>query len=205
MQQTIKLVVLVALIAPGTSQAASVVVGDKVWRQLTEVTGFSHDQLATVCDVDTGVCSGSLGGVAFSGWTWASVDDVGELFHALTPHPGGIAAYFEFGERGWAQDFLTLFEWTNDSFSYLEVNGWTRTLVDPNDPSAAYFASVWQDNTPGLGLDTADNSASYSTSLDFSGGGAWLYQPANVPVPGGLVLLTCALATLGLMRRWPDF
>ena len=200
-QQTVGIVVLAVLLGPAASQAAPVIVGDKAWRQLNEVTGFSYDQLATVCDASTGACAGSLNGVDFSGWTWASVHEVGALFQALTPHPGGVGVHWESGGSGWAQDFLELFDWTHNSVSFLQVDGWTRTLVDPNDPSEAYFARVWQDITPGLGFDEANNSLIYSTSIVGSGWGAWLHQPANVPVPGGLILLSGALVALGLTRR----
>ena len=72
--------------------ANAIIIGYKDWRQLTETTGFSYNELTDtstgVCNAVDGTCYGSLGGVDFSGWSWATFEEVGELFNLLTgAHP----------------------------------------------------------------------------------------------------------------------
>lgn len=69
--------------SPTLVSAQGVIVGDREWRQLTDTINLAWSEVASVCNSSTGACSGSIGGVSFDGWTWASIEDVQELFDQL--------------------------------------------------------------------------------------------------------------------------
>jgi len=82
--KTKSLGVLVAiLLTPTLVTADGVIVGDREWRQLTDTINLTWSDVASVCNTTTGACSGSIGPVSFDGWTWASIEDVQELFEQL--------------------------------------------------------------------------------------------------------------------------
>lgn len=95
-----KLSLFVLLNAPIGVMAAPVTVDGLEWMQVTDTVNFSWNDMASVCDVGTGACTGSLGTTDLTGWTWASILDVGQLFSALTPHPGGVGRFEEAGPYG---------------------------------------------------------------------------------------------------------
>ena len=72
------------LLVPTVANAGPIIDGNE-WRQLTETANFTWNQIATVCNPETGSCSGSLGSVNFYGWTWASVAAVKALFNTFIP------------------------------------------------------------------------------------------------------------------------
>jgi hypothetical protein len=90
-QLALKNLVVSGLLLLGSMSANAVIIDGKDWRQLTETNGrFKSNEVATVCNTTTGACSGSLvstvlGSVDFTGWTWASLHDVGTLFESLIP------------------------------------------------------------------------------------------------------------------------
>ena len=58
----------------------------KVWRQLTETTGVSWNQLSQVCPRDgLTPCSGLAGGRDLTGWVWATGPQVTQLFGYYEP------------------------------------------------------------------------------------------------------------------------
>ena len=71
MKNLFKAVLAVCAISLTTGVNAGVIVGDKEWRQVTETVNLTYGDLASVCNSTTGACSGSVGGVDFSAWTWA--------------------------------------------------------------------------------------------------------------------------------------
>jgi hypothetical protein len=152
-----------------------VIVGDKEWRQLTETVGFSWEQVAAVCDEETGVCTGAIGSIDLSGWFWASALDVGELFSALTPHPGDISQYNEVGSQ-WAPDFLARFN-ANRGGKY--VWGMSRTQVVSNGLPHCYAPFVYDAIDP-ANLDIAKTNEVARLHIDY-GNGVWLYKPVPNP------------------------
>jgi hypothetical protein len=93
----------------GGAASATLMIQGTEWRQLTETGGFSWNDVATVCPINGGLCSGSLRSTSFDGWNWANVFEVGELLGILTPHPGNTITNYQEDNSQWAPDFLQLF------------------------------------------------------------------------------------------------
>jgi hypothetical protein len=94
-----------ALAACSASAAAAGGVTDssgRCWRQLTDTTGFTYAQIAAVCPNPGQLCTGGPligpGGasISFSGWNWATWQEVGALFqdpHYNIPGPLTVSQY----------------------------------------------------------------------------------------------------------------
>ena len=104
-------ILLVSISCTSVVNANPILIGDKEWRQVTDTIGFNWNEVATVCDPATGICSGILGDVDFTDWIWADIGDVGDLLSQLTPHPGGFANIEE-RNSSWAPQLLSLFDAT---------------------------------------------------------------------------------------------
>lgn len=66
--------------------AEEVLIDSLAWRPLTETAGagLTWNDVASVCPLDETPCQGSVKGVDFTGWTWASQDRVRRLIETLT-------------------------------------------------------------------------------------------------------------------------
>ena len=186
------------------SNSGDVVVGERAWRQLTDTQHLNYDLVvrkcdeftgtcAGVCSAETGACDGSIGGVDFTGWTWASVSEVGELFATLTPHPGGVEQLSDTNTT-WAPDFVSRFAPTlyfTESLSFCEtrgpdnrtlaVQGFTRTTVSTN-VNFARSPRLW-DGLARVSTDLADTNHATGKTNDFCGYGIWLYRDAIANAP----------------------
>ena len=77
------LALVVAVGASGAASAMPVTVGSNQWQQVGDFGFVTYNQIATVCAVSDGACTGSLSGIDLTGWTWASAQDVFDLFTFL--------------------------------------------------------------------------------------------------------------------------
>ena len=161
----------------------SVPVNGKEWLQPDLFSGLTWDEINAVCP--EGVCVGVLNNRDMKGWTWASVDDVNELFNYYIGRkkalgPGG--GRFEEVASSWAPAFFNT-GWRTSYYSdeYHSAYGWSRTisLIDEYG-SFAY--------TPGIedclaecpssgyppGTDTAHTD--FDGNTEFGEGGAWFFR-----------------------------
>lgn len=182
------------------------------WLQPADTLGFTWFDVVPVCDVGTGVCAGTLGGIDLDGWRWANVATLNTLFHELSGGAGFFTAEpqeYEIANSTWAPALID-----NDGpgpdtgvfhitalFGGVEerVFGWTRDK-DPDPATGAYLGRI--DNNPFFDkLQTDDRSDIDQENADIVG--FWLYrEPHPVPLPAGVWLLGAGLAGLaGFGRR----
>lgn len=192
---------------------ASVIVGDgantRIWRQVSQTTNISYDQLDTIYDINTGELDtgeSMIGDVDFAGWTWASAEDVNQLFGVflgLAGFPTDDLENYILSEMdsAWAPEIIDIdgagpdegvFEMTGDEFLSTDgfVIGYTRTLGE--DGFSPLMAGII-DVEPG-GNDFARFQA-VPSDVQSPRGGVWLYTN-YVPAPPAFILL---LVSVGLL------
>jgi len=139
------------------------------WRRLTDTVGFSWNQLATICEHDVegqaAPCAGSVTDLSnpnrtvdLTGWTWASLPEVAELFDEFIGClPGGAVDSCEQWVSPWAPFAVQTFGMTelNARYNcavflqavygeYRLVHGFTSSTkgglppVGPEDPGGVY-------------------------------------------------------------------
>ena len=153
----------------------------KEWRQLTETTGLSWNQVAQVCPQDgASPCNGIAGNHDLTGWVWASAPQAIRLFAIFEPSvlpsggAGGQLVFFS------ASNFLSSFQPT---FSFAitysagaSASGWTASLDGAGSP---LVGSVGWSTTPvsisgGFGI----GPVSDPNSVDFDRG-IFLWRPTG--------------------------
>jgi hypothetical protein len=220
MRSTTQLFVfIVSILLSAQALTASVIVDGREWRQLTDTRGFSWHEVALgnqfgtwgneggVCPAGGGICDGTLTNnagtlVDFTGWTWATVDEVGELFRAFNiffprrrttvQQDFAIWPFFFFNSQF---PFIGPF-WTLTSFpNALRVSGLSATTVWYDWGSAYSPFVLWY----GLSIMSTD---SITPKNERSLGGVWLYRDVvgAVPIPSAFPLLAAGLAGLGFLR-----
>ncbi len=121
------------LLCAGAATAAPVHDGHgKEWRQLVETTNLTWNQVAQVCPTDGRTPgNGSVGPFDFTGWVWATQEQVTILFSYFEPD------ILEDQSLSGPNYFLSAFMFTNafsptaqvhiETFSSQSVDGWTST------------------------------------------------------------------------------
>jgi hypothetical protein len=188
----VSMVLVLACATWATSWHASAgpIIGGKEWYQPVDLVGYSWNDFNAICGA--GTCNGLLGGVGpnLTGWTWASIFEVGDLFAATSAHPGGIGEYYS---PQFTDDLFT----ANTGLS--GVAGFSSTLAPVG--GLAYLglaqSSVGFPAGPPFGS-TFSTESTYSTTEDAPYVGGWLYRASEVPVPATLWLI--ALGVMAL--RW---
>lgn len=206
------LLILTCALVVNRSAMAGPIIDGKEWLQPRLTLGYTWSDFDTVCG--EGICTGSISsgdvqGPDLRGWTWASAEEVGDMFRITTPHPGGIASYssssFNVVDNFIdATGFLLTEEIDLGAFLNLKiVSGFTSTL-DPTN-SFAYGGAVASGIVPLSGplfLNGSRVSTRFETELSSRPGG-WLYRSAvSMPSISTLLLLGPALLCLiGFRRR----
>jgi hypothetical protein len=188
------------------SLMASVTVDGREWLQPVDFVNHSWNDIAAVCHNNTGVCNGSLGGTDLTGWIWASLPDVNDLFTAM-----GIPGFavddeslvIDFSANSvWAPAFLDTFFPTFAENQTRQITGLMRHFFP-----VAVTGNV-SDNviTPiGRAADAAITSIDYqlnsaNKSSEYIGG--WFYRAnAEVLAPATLPLMGIGLAAVGMSHR----
>lgn len=198
--KTFGLVAVLLGISTMSAAATPVVVGDYEWRQVTDTAGFSYVEVATVCDTDSGICDGALGGVDFTGWTWADNHEVlDNLLSVLTPLTDPYGSYRGGGQTDWATAFLQMFEPTFTAPGELAaVRGMLRNL-HYDGYQEAHDALVY--DYEASGRDTVSLFAQSWIHVGIPEHGVWLYRAASVSEPSIVLLLLAGLVPVVALRR----
>ena len=161
------------------------------WRDLNDTVNFSWDQIDAICANDgLTPCAGSIGTVDFSGWTWATRDQVRNLFRELTGLNTELDDYFhqDVLDSSWAPAALAAL---TPTFS----NSFVSYVFGSSSTSPGYLP--WIADNHQVGFDEA-NLIQANPTQQGSDLGAWLYQPAaTVPEPSTLLLLSTGLTAVG--------
>jgi hypothetical protein len=168
------------------------------WRDLNDTVNISWDQIDAICANDgLTPCAGSIGTVDFSGWTWATRDQVRSLFVELTGLNTELDDYFHQDDlsSSWAPAALAA---VTPTFS----NAFVTYVFGSTSTSPGYLPFIADNHQ--LGFDEV-NLTQFNPTQQGPDLGAWLYQPAaTVPDPSTLLLLTTGLtAACARIRKRP--
>jgi len=148
----------------------------KVWRQLTDTTGVSWNDIAQVCPRDgMSACSGAAGGRDLAGWVWATDSEVIELFSNYTPDiltsPAVQGQNYFFAASAFVSSFRPTF-----SFFITYQTG--------------QFAAGWTASTDAAGFPLAGSVSAGTTPVSISGafGVGVVTDPAAVDGMRGVFL-----------------
>jgi len=176
------------------------------WLDINDTRYRSWDDTSAVCNATTGDCSGVLASngsssdVDLTGYTWASRDDVRELFYEVAGLPpgtlDGYSAAFPIGAGYGAAAFGALeptiqFDW-GPAFENI-VNGLTRGTYVGSDGLVHGISGII--DAPPFGSDSFTIDGGLATNIREISQGVFLYKA--VPEPG-----TPALFALGLFGVW---
>lgn len=176
-------------------------VGGQEWAQPDQFLGLSWNDVNTVCP--GGVCaSQTLNGNDMSGWLWATVNDINQLFNhyigydALGPGSDGymavgLPASSAFYEDGWRMTGSVLgpytLGWASDDSTVLPYVA--QFLVGVHGFPINHEEAMGTD-TQGIYLETTGTA------------GAWFYRNVSaVPLPATTWLFGSALIGLGVVKR----
>lgn len=177
------------------------------WLQPADFLAYTWNDMSAVCDPTTGLCSGYLGEIDLTDWTWAGVEDMNALFNSylqadlLGPGPTNIdgfeagQAVAEFYEDPWLptecidfdDDTLCLTFGIYKDYRDSRV-AYTAGVGGVCDGSVCEFADVWTRGT----IEKDDTG---------SGVGGWFYHSADVPAPTTLALLSLVFSGLAWSTR----
>jgi len=208
--------------ANATPITDTVLIDGKEWAQPSQFEDLGYAYIKEYVCPET-VCTGVVRypdgrNIDLSGWVWASIDEVRDLFHTMLPTLEGRDVYrvpamvFD-----WAETVFEVFGFkpTVDDELFRSISGVTSTVVVPgvdffNDQVAhayidtAKFIEIY--------LPDVDEYIQFIDVVDTTGtdqlveSGGWFYRPApatGVPVPGSGLLLLVGLAGLATLRRNP--
>jgi len=106
-------------------QLETVLVDGKEWARPRDFLEANRIQMSAACPGPDGVCNGYINGHNMAGWTWASREDLNDLFNffigSVVMGPGEDSYYQDGGDLSWAEAFLNTFQST---FSYYPVSCW---------------------------------------------------------------------------------
>jgi hypothetical protein len=111
---------------PTIPDEETVLVGDRLWVQPNLFPDLSWHDINAACPASTGTCSGKIGDIDVSGWTWASGDEVSDLINTfMGTSLGAVPGVIEIS--GWTtfSPFIFNFFWSQIDDPSI-VYGWIR-------------------------------------------------------------------------------
>ena len=183
-------------------------VDGKNWAQVDLFVGLSWSDINNVCPA--GVCgNGTLFGFEMLGWTWASTEDINNLFNYYSVNSSnpvsnllGPGPDYDVTESSGPNSYAQLFfadGWRATSHVF---SGSHETMGRTSD-SPAYFAGIGMGPSPFTPFGITIMAGTNYTDT-FWNPGAWFSRPdpaAAIPLPATLPLLPLGLAALGFSRR----
>ncbi len=159
-----------------------------------------------------GVCSedSELAGWAMSGWTWAAVEDVVELFSIVTNGLfDGTTGTLQAADAEWGPAFFDAddgfrFNPILSSYTSSETRGLTRNRIFAANQQQRGITPVLWHSTP-EGQPTQSVASILSDQSAFNPNrslGAWFYRPVAVPAPAPFPLLGVALLATLILRHF---
>ncbi len=194
MKSICKIALASLLLISVSAMSANVTVGDKQWRQVTDTLNTSWDSFAASCDLSTGLC-----GAAYSGWTWASSNEVRDMWVTLTGTQALAGqTFFQQSNSTWAPLILSNFGPTFVNATSSRIYG----LVREKSSQGAAFGRINEiSEHDGSTLDIAWADGYITTSISSPIVGAWMYVTIAVPEPGSYLLLAIGLGFLAAFRH----
>lgn len=165
----------------------TVFVNGREWYQPDLFTNLTWIEINAVCPTPAGVCDGELNGNDMTGWTWASVSDVNDLFNHViggaAMGPGPTSYTTNTTESQWAPLFALSAPWRD--MTHLHPSGdfafFIAGLTSSFDGRPGYednvFWAFWADVPPGAIID--DQASTFSRdSRDYlrAFSGAWFHR-----------------------------
>jgi len=205
----LSLILTAILLLYSNAYATFIAADGKEWRQVTDTATFSFNEVATVCSTTTGACSGSLSNtsrtVDFTGWIWASTQELQNLFAEFS---GTTSTYFAEINSSWAPAIIDIdgaagpdsgaFFSTFNYTSHQKLDGFTRTFRS-DLTTLAYFGDILDAVDP----TSYDYQRIYNKNRDdkSTAFGFFLYKTTNIPEPNTVFLLSLGLLGLVFQRR----
>lgn len=197
---TALLTTLLSVSVSATPIVDTVNVSGRYWAQVDLFTDLTWDEINAVCP--GGACNGgTLNGYLMEGWTWASRDDLHELFNYYIGSDELRApdnyTYREFDSE-WAPNFLSDFRQTYEFANDLGVRGWTP---ERHNCCSGNIAVVVEAKIARLSDGAGTNSPVIRNTSSRTFGG-WFYR--EVPEPATFALLLLGLVGALVIRKLPQ-
>lgn len=159
--------------------ASAAVVHDghgKEWRQVAETTNLTWTQVAEVCPIDGATPgSGSVGGKDFTGWVWATQEQVIELFSYWEPQilddPSLAGPAFTLSAIFFTSTFSPTYQFHIESASYQFVGGLTATIAKDGNVVHGSVSAQWPAFNGMWNVEATASASAPSPSV-----GAWLWR-----------------------------
>jgi len=203
---TIKSIVLLASSFFFISTANAVLINGKDWRPIIETSNISYNQMASIYDVNTGILLDNnntiIGQVNFSGYMWASIDDVRNMLSTYIAPVilDNINTTHQQVNSVWANTILTTFGANFNDLTLSGTRAITRTTVSTNPDHNVAVADIF--NIFDIQFDDIirTNQIQLAHVADPTYG-QWLYTTV-VPIPTAAYLMgTSLIGLLGFSRR----